>query len=117
MALKLKAGLAYRPTHLKAIQKAEKKDTQPKAIKKLKLPRVEFDFSSIKEIFQSFAISALILMNLFLICFALVWFLLIFSFIQPSELVDMYRSGASSVLIDDSAGHSEIVNVPPEPTE
>lgn len=107
MALKLRPGLVYEeqtPTHL------------PKRKKRLKLPEFKLEIISVTEIFRSFIVSGLVLINLLLLGVAFVWFSILLSFIHPVELLDMYGvhpTQQTNITIDGTG--EEIVDAPTLP--
>lgn len=114
MTLKLKVGMAFEPEKISLQYSKQENRKKPK--KKIKIPKDLLANIDWKEIFRSFGISALVLFNVFLLGVAFVWFSLLFSFISPIELMNMYGINTSAEVVEE-AGSTEISDfgAPPAP--
>ncbi len=99
MTLKLKVGMAFEPEKISL--QSSKPENRKKPKKKIKFPKELLASIAWKEIFRSFGISALVLFNVFLLGVAFVWFGLLFSFISPVELMNMYGINTSAEVVED----------------
>ena len=114
MALKLKVGMAFEPEKISL--QPSKSENRKKPKKKIKITKELIASIAWKDIFSSFGISVLVLFNVFLLGVAFVWFNLLFSFISPVELMNMYGINTSAEVVQgfDSAEISDF-GAPPAP--
>ncbi len=115
MTFKLKVGMAFDPDKARAKQVNLENIKKPK--KKLKLPKELFSKIPWVDIVRSFAISALIIANVFMIGIAVVWFGVLFSFISPGELMSMYGIEPTSAVVVEETFGTELseFKMPPAP--
>ena len=72
--------------------------------------------ASAVDIFRTFFISSLVLLNIGLIAIAGLWFLLVFSVVTPTELIEMYQVQPTQRSIAERSEYTlATIDVPPPP--
>lgn len=93
MSFKLEYDTVHR------IQKISQSHVGNPKTRELRFGKVKANPVSVVEILKSFGITSLVLLNITILGFALLWFSLLFTIVTPLELADMMVTSADSTVV------------------